>query len=79
MNLAEKIIAFNQALSFEESLPEGIRIMNPYRENLEAFRVSSLFYRKYYSNTHPRRLIMGINPGDLAPALPGSLSLIHTD
>ncbi len=71
MNLAEKIIAFNQALSFEESLPEGIRIMNPYRENLEAFRVSSLFYRKYYSNTHPRRLIMGINPGRFGAGVTG--------
>ena len=71
MNLAEKIIAFNQALTFEEPIPEGIRIMNPYRENPEAFRVSSLFYRKYYADDQPRRFILGINPGRFGAGVTG--------
>ncbi len=71
MTLAEKIIAFNQALTFEEPLPEGIRIMNPYRENQDAFRVSSLFYQKYYADDRPRRFIMGINPGRLGAGVTG--------
>ncbi len=71
MNLAEKIIAFNQALTSEELIPEGIRIMNPYRENPEAFRVSSLFYRKYYADDQPRRFILGINPGRFGAGVTG--------
>ncbi|HOY50947.1 MAG: DUF4918 family protein [Prolixibacteraceae bacterium] len=71
MTLAEKIIRFNASLSFEEPLPEGIRIMNPYRENPDALRVSSLFYRKYYTTPHPRRLILGINPGRLGAGVTG--------
>jgi hypothetical protein len=71
MTLADHIIRFNEALSFEEPLPGGIRIMNPYRDNPDALRVSSLFYRKYYSTPHPRRLILGINPGRLGAGVTG--------
>ncbi len=71
MLLAEKIIRFNEALTFEEPLPEGIRIMNPYRDSPDALRVSSLFYRKYYSDNHPRRLILGINPGRFGAGVTG--------
>lgn len=63
MHFADKIIAYNRNLEFHGTLPEGIRVMNPYRENANAFEVSSEFYRKYYSDNNPRHLIMGINPG----------------
>lgn len=53
MTFAHRIIGFNSNLKFEEPLPEGIRIMNPFAENPDAFRISSLFYRKYYSDNFP--------------------------
>jgi hypothetical protein len=60
---ADKVINFNRQLDFSDNLPEYIRIMNPFKENEEILQVSSLFYRKYYSDNETRKLILGINPG----------------
>ena len=60
---SEKIIDYNRHLDFHGALPPGVRVMNPYRDNESAFEVSSAFYRKYYADTRPRHLVMGINPG----------------
>jgi hypothetical protein len=61
--LAEKIIQFNRNLSFKQQLPRGIRIMNPFEENPEAFAVMKRFYEKYYGDNRQRKFIIGINPG----------------
>lgn len=63
MTIANKIIAFNESLDFTGELPDGIRIMNPYRENPNALKTSSAFFRKYYNDNISRRIILGINPG----------------
>lgn len=60
---SERIIAYNNALHFAGRLPRGIRMMNPYAESEAARSSSEAFYRKYYSDLKPRRLILGINPG----------------
>lgn len=60
---ADKIIEYNNQLEYTGSLPEGISIMNPYKENKVALAASTEFYRKYYNDNHPRHLILGINPG----------------
>lgn len=70
-NFADRIIAFNEQLEYNGSLPDGIRIMNPFRENLFALKYSSVFYRKYYSDDSPRHLILGINPGRFGSAMTG--------
>ena len=69
--LAEKIIRFNSALQFRGKLPEGIRIMNPFKEEPGALRVSSAFYRKYYGDSRQRHFILGINPGRFGAGLTG--------
>ena len=69
-SFADKIIEFNKSLYFEGSLPEGIRIMNPFRDDY-ILQVSSLFYRKYYDDTRPRHLILGINPGRFGAGFTG--------
>jgi hypothetical protein len=33
MTFADKVIAFNKSLAFEGVLPDGIRIMNPFRDD----------------------------------------------
>jgi len=71
MNFAEKVIQFNQSLHFSNSLPPNIGIMNPFAENKEALALSSLFYRKFYSDSKPRKLILGINPGRLGAGVTG--------
>jgi hypothetical protein len=60
---SEKIIAYNKQLQFSGKLPRGINIMNPYAESAEAWKVSEAFYKKFYADNEPRKLILGINPG----------------
>ncbi len=59
---ADRIIRFNKNLRFDLKLPKGIQVMNPFTED-GAMKISSLFYKRYYSDDHPRFLILGINPG----------------
>jgi hypothetical protein len=68
---ADRIIAFNQQLEFTGALPPGISIMNPFKESGPAMEVSTRFYRKYYSDAHPRHLILGINPGRFGSGMTG--------
>lgn len=68
---AEKVISFNRRVNFSGKLPEGIRIMNPFRENKDILRISYLFYSKYYNDHKRRHLILGINPGRHGAGLTG--------
>lgn len=69
--LADRIIEFNNELDFTGSLPSGVSIMNPFRENPEILEVSSEFYRKFYSDNNLRHIILGINPGRFGSAVTG--------
>ncbi|HOB83124.1 MAG TPA: DUF4918 family protein [Bacteroidales bacterium] len=60
---ADRIISFYREISFDDKLPEGISLMNPFRDNPQILDTISMFYRKYYSDNRKRHLIMGINPG----------------
>ena len=62
MTFADKIVDYNHNLSLDITLPEGIRVMNPYQDP-SVFAVTEVFYRTFYDDNQPRRLIMGINPG----------------
>ncbi len=69
---ADRIIAFNRKVEFRGGLPGGISIMNPFRGSNEyIFGISSAFYRKYYADNNPRRLILGINPGRFGAGFTG--------
>ncbi|MDP4240584.1 MAG: DUF4918 family protein [Bacteroidota bacterium] len=68
---ADNIIGFNKALEFSGRLPDGIRIMNPFKNNEAVIPVSSAFYRKYYNDTESRYMILGINPGRFGAGLTG--------
>lgn len=68
---ADKVIEFNQQLEFKGELPEGIRIMNPFKENKAVISVSSAFYKKYYDDCQTRHLILGINPGRFGSGVTG--------
>jgi hypothetical protein len=69
--LADRINAFNQSLSFWGTLPKGIRVLNPFQENLDILKVSSSFYNKFYKDSKQRKLILGINPGRLGAGATG--------
>lgn len=68
---AEKVIDFNLSLDFNGKLPEGIGIMNPFKENDQIIPISSSFYRKYYNDCNKRHLILGINPGRFGAGVTG--------
>lgn len=63
MTFGEKVLLFNGGLEFAGKLPEGIRIMNPFKNNPEARYISEQFYLKYFNDSRERSLILGINPG----------------
>lgn len=68
---ADNVIEFNQSLDFRETLPQNIKIMNPFKENEETIPISSSFYKKYYNDNNPRHLILGINPGRFGAGVTG--------
>jgi len=70
MSFADKILEFNSRLKFEGTLPAGISIMNPFLDQ-QIQSITSLFYRKYYSDDRQRRLILGINPGRFGAGVTG--------
>jgi hypothetical protein len=45
--------------------------MNPFRENDFSFSIMETFYRKFYNDTKPRKVILGINPGRHGAAVTG--------
>lgn len=68
---ADKVVHFNKTLSFTGALPEGIRIMNPFKEDKKVNEISASFYKKYYNDTNARYLILGINPGRFGGGITG--------
>jgi hypothetical protein len=69
MAFADKILAFYRSLELP-ALPAGVEAMNPYQDST-AYDLSEQFYRRFYSDDKPRRIIMGINPGRFGGGLTG--------
>lgn len=69
--LADKIILFNQNLDYKGKLPLGIRIMNPFKDNPVINGLMTNFYKKFYNDNKPRRMILGINPGRFGGGVTG--------
>ena len=70
MTLAEKILLFHRTLELPGQLPPGVEVMNPFALD-ETYAIAAQFYKKYYSNNNPRKLILGINPGRFGAGLTG--------
>lgn len=71
MTIADQIINFNSHLHFPGKLPPGIRVMNPFKEGPGIMDIMMQFYKKFYDDTKPRQLILGINPGRLGSGATG--------
>ncbi len=70
MTYADRITTFNKKLVIQKRLPKGVVILNPFKHKLTQ-SLSETFYYKYYHDTQPRHLILGINPGRLGGGLTG--------
>lgn len=68
---AARVIHFYETLQFKGHLPEGISIMNPYRDNPEILPLITAFYNKYYNDTNARTIVLGINPGRFGAGVTG--------
>jgi hypothetical protein len=75
-NFADNVIQFNQNLDFHGKLEPGTKVLNPFNGNPEVLSLSHQFYRKYYNDSKPRKIILGINPGRLGA---GSTGIPFTD
>lgn len=73
MLLADKILSFLHELELAVELPDNIAVLDPFHgPNAEVIkRTTNEFYKKYYSDGAPRRMIIGINPGRLGAGLTG--------
>jgi hypothetical protein len=71
MTFADKVIQFNKQLDFNGSLPPGIRIMNPFKENPEVNILMEVFYKRFYDDDNKRHLILGINSGRFGAGVTG--------
>jgi hypothetical protein len=76
MTFGERIISFLESIEFPGTLPAGVKIMNPYRENPAIIPVIESFYSRFYNDRKPRHLILGINPGRFGA---GSTGIPFTD
>lgn len=69
------MLSIKLAQHFEElaaslpSVPEGVLWLNPLQENPETKKVFDAFLKKFYADTRPRLLILGINPGRFGAGL----------
>ena len=67
---SEKILDLFKHLKIPATLPPGVVILNPYKEE-EIFTLCEKFYRQYYYDNNNRVLIVGINPGRFGGGLTG--------
>ena len=71
LSFADHIIDFYTHLDYTGKLPEGIRIMNPFREQPGVMNIMKQFYKKFYNDQQQRRMIIGINPGRFGAGVTG--------
>jgi len=72
---AQRVSAFYGNLSLDVELPEGIVLLNPYKDP-RVLETTAIFYNKFFNDKAERRLILGINPGRLGA---GSTGVPFTD
>jgi hypothetical protein len=70
MTFADRILSFLRQLHIAAHLPDGVEVLNPYRDEV-SFNLCRLFFKKYYDDPHQRVLILGINPGRHGAGLTG--------
>jgi hypothetical protein len=68
--VSEAILGFCQSLNPAFELPDGVEVMNPFTDTV-SWSYTEAFYRKFYSDNHPRTFIIGINPGRFGGGITG--------
>jgi len=68
--LAKKLIDFYQSLRPPGNLPRDIEILFPQKDP-QVIELIKKFFEKYFNDTRPRRLMLGINPGRYGAGITG--------
>jgi len=69
-NFADRLIRFYKQLQPPQNLPNGVEVLFPLKQP-EVMQVMTSFYKKYFDDIHPRRMMLGINPGRLGAGITG--------
>jgi hypothetical protein len=71
MTFAEHVLKFYKSLDLSaQRLPKGVEVLNPYQDKI-AFDLTEKFFKKFYSDSNPRSMIIGINPGRFGGGMTG--------
>ena len=70
MRLSTPILSFLKNLDLKAELPDEVEVMNPFKDEY-TYNICTRFYNKYYNDTNPRHLILGINPGRFGGGITG--------
>src|SRR3954471_10847447 len=70
MNFGQEVLDFVFNLHLPFSLPEGIKVMNPFEEP-KVKEICEQFYHRYYNDSNNRFMIVGINPGRFGGGITG--------
>ncbi len=71
LKFAEAAIQFFRELEYTGSLPEGISVMNPFRDDPGVIPLITRFYQGFYNDYNTRFMILGINPGRFGAGVTG--------
>ena len=67
---AEKAILYFSDLNIPPKLPNSVKVLNPYEDNLVK-EITKKFYKKFYNDENNRTFIIGINPGRFGGGITG--------
>ena len=67
---SKKLIKYYNQLKPPSNLPKGIEVLFPQKDK-QVIELVKKFFEKYYNNDHPRRLMLGINPGRFGAGITG--------
>lgn len=70
MNWAKHLIEYYRNLEPPHDLPSGIEWLYPQKEGA-TFKIVEQFFHKYYNDSLPRRIFLGINPGRFGAGVTG--------
>jgi len=74
MTIADQILKFNDMLSRELFvLPTEFKVVNPFNGDQKELveKITNEFYKKYYNDNRPRRLILGSSPSRRGTSITG--------
>jgi hypothetical protein len=70
ITFADTVLSLLSLLRIGKALPPGVHVLNPYRDD-GVMEICGMFYRRFYSDNEPRRLMVGINPGRFGGGVTG--------